>query len=64
MRHLAYAGGWKKFERLWDWIIRARRASRALPILESVLSGFGRQPGDAGEEVSRREELRMDKNAA
>ena len=22
-RHLAYAGGWKKFEPLWDWVIRA-----------------------------------------
>ena len=26
LRHLAYAAGWKKFEPLWDFIIRARRA--------------------------------------
>jgi radical SAM superfamily enzyme YgiQ (UPF0313 family) len=37
LRHLAYSAGWKKFEPLWDWIIRARRVSRALPILETVL---------------------------
>jgi hypothetical protein len=37
LRHLAYAGGWKKFEPLWDWVIRARKASRALPLLEAVL---------------------------
>jgi radical SAM superfamily enzyme YgiQ (UPF0313 family) len=37
LRHVAYAGGWKKFEPLWDWIIRARKASRALPVLEAVL---------------------------
>jgi radical SAM superfamily enzyme YgiQ (UPF0313 family) len=36
-RHVAYAAGWKKFEPLWDWIIRARRVSRALPVLETVL---------------------------
>jgi radical SAM superfamily enzyme YgiQ (UPF0313 family) len=42
LRHLAYAGGWKKFEPLWDAIIRTRQVARALPVLESVLGGFGR----------------------
>jgi radical SAM superfamily enzyme YgiQ (UPF0313 family) len=37
VRHFAYAAGWKKFEPLWDAIIRARRVSHALPILETVL---------------------------
>jgi radical SAM superfamily enzyme YgiQ (UPF0313 family) len=41
LRHLAYAGGWKKFEPMWDWIIRARRVTNMLPVLENVLSGFG-----------------------
>jgi hypothetical protein len=41
LRHIAYAGGWKKFEPLWDWVIRARRVSNALPLLEGVLEGFG-----------------------
>ena len=48
MRHVAYAGGWKKFEPLWDWVIRARRISRMLPVLESVLTGFGKHPSQSG----------------
>jgi radical SAM superfamily enzyme YgiQ (UPF0313 family) len=39
-RHFAYAAGWKKFERLWDWMIRARRVGAMLPALELIL---GRQ---------------------
>jgi radical SAM superfamily enzyme YgiQ (UPF0313 family) len=46
LRHVAYAGGWKKFEPLWDWVIRAKRVTRMLPALEAILSGFGRLPGD------------------
>jgi radical SAM superfamily enzyme YgiQ (UPF0313 family) len=42
LRHLAYAGGWKKFEPLWDLAIRSRRVVHALPLLEAVLTGFGR----------------------
>jgi radical SAM superfamily enzyme YgiQ (UPF0313 family) len=42
LRHLAYAGGWKKFEPLWDAVIRARQVSNFLPLLEGVLSGFGK----------------------
>jgi radical SAM superfamily enzyme YgiQ (UPF0313 family) len=41
LRHIAYAGGWKKLEPLWDAIIRAKRATHMLPVLETVLSGFG-----------------------
>ena len=41
LRHLAYAGGWKKFESLWDVVIRAGRVSRLLPVLEAVLKGQG-----------------------
>jgi radical SAM superfamily enzyme YgiQ (UPF0313 family) len=37
LRHFAYAAGWKKLEPLWDWVIRARRVSRMLPVLEAVL---------------------------
>lgn len=48
VRHLAYAGGWKKFEPLWDLAIRAKRVSRALPLLEVVLSGFGTRSAGPG----------------
>jgi radical SAM superfamily enzyme YgiQ (UPF0313 family) len=44
IRHLAYAGGWKKFEPAWDWVIRARRVAAFLPLLESVLSGTRTAP--------------------
>jgi len=44
LRHIAYAGGWKKLEPMWDWIIRAKRASNMLPVLETVLTGFGSHP--------------------
>jgi radical SAM superfamily enzyme YgiQ (UPF0313 family) len=42
LRHFAYAAGWKKFEPLWDLLIRARQVAHALPILERVLAGFTR----------------------
>ena len=41
LRHIAYAGAWKKLEPLWDWVIRARRVSHTLPLLESILAGSG-----------------------
>ncbi len=53
LRHIAYAGGWKKFEPVWDFMIRARRVTNMLPVLEGVLAGFGqsasrdKQPGYA-----------------
>ena len=41
LRHIAYAGGWKKFEPLWDLLIRSRQVLHALPVLETIL-GAGR----------------------
>jgi radical SAM superfamily enzyme YgiQ (UPF0313 family) len=48
-RHFACAAGWKKFEPLWDWLIRTRRVFRALPLLEGVLDRFGRHPAGLAE---------------
>lgn len=42
MRHLAYSAGWKKFEPMWDMLIRGRQVTRMLPMLESVLAAFGK----------------------
>lgn len=39
IRHVAYAAGWKKFEPLWDLVIRAKQTAMMLPVLEAVLSG-------------------------
>jgi radical SAM superfamily enzyme YgiQ (UPF0313 family) len=47
LRHLAYAGGWKKFEPLWDLLIRSKQVLHALPVLETILSGFGSRPASA-----------------
>jgi hypothetical protein len=47
-RHVAYAEGWKKFEPLWDTVIRARRISNMLPVLESVLTGVGKHTRPSG----------------
>ncbi|HKG92490.1 MAG TPA: hypothetical protein VKA84_11380, partial [Gemmatimonadaceae bacterium] len=47
MRHVAYAGGWKKLEPLWDLVIRAKRVSSLLPMLERVLSGGDRRAESA-----------------
>ena len=48
LRHLAYAGGWKKFEPLWDLVIRAKRVAAFLPLLESLLAGTGNLEGQKG----------------
>jgi len=40
-RHAAYAAGWKKFEPLWDFAIRAKQVTHTLPVLETILAGFG-----------------------
>jgi len=43
LRHIAYAGGWKKFEPLWDVAIRTGQVLHLLPVLEAILAGFGEQ---------------------
>jgi len=39
LRHLAYAGGWKKFEPLWGLIIKAQWVAKTRPLLETILAG-------------------------
>jgi len=61
LRHLAYAGGWKKFEPMWDWVIRAKRVSQFLPLLESVLAvacqpAADPAPGDLDNRIPAAEE--------
>ncbi len=38
MKHLFYTGGWKKFEPLWNFVIKAGGLNRMLPLLENILS--------------------------
>lgn len=41
-KHFAYAVGWKKFERLWGLVIRARQLRAMTPLLEAVLAKVSR----------------------
>jgi radical SAM superfamily enzyme YgiQ (UPF0313 family) len=38
VKHFFYAAGWKKFEAVWDLLIRARQLNHVTPMLEGVLS--------------------------
>ncbi len=60
LRHAAYAAGWKKFEGLWNFLIRARQVGRALPVLEQVLEGFGRLTCRRGERVGADQRVQRD----
>jgi radical SAM superfamily enzyme YgiQ (UPF0313 family) len=53
LRHVAYAGGWKKFEPLWDVVIRSGLIGRTRPLLERILDAAqrGARP-PASDEVS------------
>ncbi len=46
-KHFFYAAGWKKFEPLWDLVIRARQLPSMTPVLEGVLSSVGRRKNGA-----------------
>jgi radical SAM superfamily enzyme YgiQ (UPF0313 family) len=38
IKHFFYASGWKRFEPVWDFMIRTRQLRRVTPLLEGVLS--------------------------
>ena len=38
LKHVAYAAGWKKFEPLWDVMIRIKQLAQMRPLLEAILS--------------------------
>jgi hypothetical protein len=42
IRHLLYAGGWRKFEHAWDLAIRTGTIGVLRPLLQGILTGFGR----------------------
>ena len=41
VRHLAYTGGWKKLEPMWDLAIRTGKVHAFVPLLEAILDRFG-----------------------
>ncbi len=38
LKHLGYTAGWKKFEPVWNFLIKTKNLNNMLPILESILS--------------------------
>jgi len=52
VRHAAYAAGWKKFEPLWDLVIRAKRAGMMLPVLERILAASRTSRSGSAENLS------------
>ena len=38
IKHFAYAGGWKKFEPMWNFLIKTQGLNKMLPLLEAILS--------------------------
>jgi hypothetical protein len=45
-----YAGGWKKFEPLWNFLINTKSLNDMLPLLEAILSKVKRRKL-SGEEI-------------
>ncbi len=43
IKHFSYAGGWKKFEPLWNFMIKTRGLNKMLPLLEAILSKVKKQ---------------------
>ena len=52
-RHLAYTGGWKKLEPVWDWVIRNGQVHRFVPLLETVLDRFESGPAAVAGALTR-----------
>lgn len=48
LKHFSYAGGWKKFEPMWNFLIKTGALNKTLPILEAVLSKVKRNRDPAG----------------
>jgi hypothetical protein len=51
-RHVAYSAGWKKFEPLWNVVIRARQVAQMRPVLESILGKVGRLNTGCAEQMA------------
>ena len=50
LKHFAYTAGWKKFEPVWNFLIKTRQLNEMLPVLEAILAKVGiREPRPAAE---------------
>jgi hypothetical protein len=48
LKHFVYSTGWKKFERVWDFVIRVKQLSQMRPLLEAVLAPVASAATDPG----------------
>ena len=46
IKHFFYTGGWKKFEPLWNVVIKTRNLNYMLPLLESILAKVNPEKGE------------------
>lgn len=49
LKHFAYTAGWKKFEPVWNLLIKTRHLNDMLPVLEAILSRVGAREDRPGE---------------
>jgi len=58
LKHLFYSGGWKKFEPVWNFMIKTKNLNGMLPLLESILTKVKTTdalPTDTPEIITRQE---------
>lgn len=51
LKHFFYTGGWKKFEPIWNFLIKTRGLNNMLPVLESILSKINFREKSALKEI-------------
>ena len=51
-KHFFYAAGWKKFEPLWDLVIKTNNLAKTTPLLEAVLSKVSNRSTNLAEKQS------------
>ncbi|MEA2161946.1 MAG: hypothetical protein QOK37_73 [Thermoanaerobaculia bacterium] len=52
-KHFFYAAGWKKFEALWNFVIRMKQLRKMTPMLEAVLAKVTASEADEVKSISR-----------
>ncbi|MHC2993883.1 hypothetical protein OB13_20725 [Pontibacter sp. HJ8] len=55
LKHFFYTGGWKKFEPVWNFLIKTNNLNQMRPVLESILSKV--KPGEEAGSVGKEEKL-------
>ena len=51
LKHFAYTAGWKKFEPVWNFLIKTRSLNGMLPLLEAILSKVRRRAAEPSPEA-------------